>query len=433
MALVFLAVFILAGALPCRAQPFDLIVPDQTVGDSLSTELRRLQSIERDITLEKLTREPTKLEGLIELGDLRLTQGKLEEAQRFYEMAIEIEPENLLANKGLAMVFYHQGKFGQTKEIFDRLSRLFPLSEALQKDVEKVRNHLSSSGEIGLQVHEDSRGLQEIISHVEAYYPSFTFPKLSARYRFETWRYEEGTDSLNSKILAATFDYVLNHRNRISATFAPETITGRSSIGGYTVQGVTGAENLHMAALTGRAMFKENLAAAKLALQEEYGTLAIFGDLNEHARIVQSFTAGDISDGNSRRRFETEVLYFLQRRGIPLLSIDAKISSTNFEREFNEAGNSYVYWAPTDFRTAELTLSWERGVGGHWWWGFETGFVSNSFRDSNNLVTRFDKGFGFGLHASYRFETGRLHAEFGDTIKEYYRDRHLSLFGSFDF
>jgi len=225
----------------------------------------------------------------------------------------------------------------------------------------------------------------------------------------------------------------LNHRNRISATFAPETITGRSSIGGYTVQGVTGAENLHMAALTGRAMFKENLAAAKLALQEEYGTLAIFGDLNEHARIVQSFTAGDISDGNSRRRFETEVLYFLQRRGIPLLSIDAKISSTNFEREFNEAGNSYVYWAPTDFRTAELTLSWERGVGGHWWWGFETAFVSTSFRDSNNLVTRFDKGFGFGLHASYRFETGRLHAEFGDTIKEYYRDRHLSLFGSFDF
>ncbi|NLI75335.1 MAG: tetratricopeptide repeat protein [Candidatus Riflebacteria bacterium] len=424
---------VLVGSLPAAAQPFDLIVPDESVGDSLSTELRRLQAIERDISLEKLTQAPTKLEALIELGDLRLSQGKLEEAERFYEMALEMQPENMLANKGLALVYYHQGKFGKTKAIFDRLTQLYPLSEALHKEVDRVRNRLSSSGELGLRIFEDNRGFQEVVSHLEAFFPSFTYPRLSARYRFETWQYQEGGEKLNSKVLASTFEYVLSRRSRLALTYAPETITDRSTIGAFTIHGVTGTDQLHLAALTGRTAFKDNLTSAKRALAEDYGTLVLFGDLHERARIIQSITAGDISDGNARRRFETEVLYFLQRRGIPLLSVNAKISSTSFERQFTKAGAPYVYWAPTDFRAAQVTLSWERGIGGHWWWGAETSFISNSYRDAANPDTRFERGFGFGLHAGYRFETGRLHAEFGDTIQDYYRQRRLGVFGSFDF
>ncbi len=424
----------LALVSPAGAQPFDLIVPDASVGDSLSTELRRLQAIERDMSLERLTRGPTKLEALVELGELRLAQGKLEEAERFFEMAIEMQPEHLRANKGLAMVYYHQGRFGQTKAIFDRLTRLYPLSEALSKDLDRVRSRLASTGEVGLRIFEDSRGLQEIVSQVEAYFPSFTYPKLSARYRFETWQYKENGERLNSRIISSTFEYTFSRRTRMAFTFAPETFTDRSqAVNTFTIHGVTGTDQLHLAAMAGRTTFKENLASAKLAMGEDYGTLVLFGDLHERARIVQSITAGDLSDGNARRRFETQVLYFIQRRGIPLLSLNGKISSNSFERQTDAHGQPYCYWSPSDYRSAQLTVSWERGVGGHWWWGLETGYISNSFRDVPTATTIFERGFGVGIHASYRFETGRIHGEFGDTLQHYYRQRRLGIFASFDF
>jgi tetratricopeptide (TPR) repeat protein len=429
VALVFLVV-----CSPAGAQPFDLIVPDPSVGDSLSTELRRLQAIERDMSLERLTQGPTKLEALVELGELRLAQGKLEEAERFFEMAIEMQPEHLRANKGLAMVYYQQGRFSQTKAIFDRLTRLYPLSEALSKDLDRVRSKLTSTGEVGLRIFEDTRGLQEIVSQVEAYFPSFTYPRLSARYRFETWQYKESGQKLNSRIIASTFDYALSRRTRVSLTFAPETFTDRSqAVNNYTVHGVTGTDQLHLAAMAGRTTFKENLATARLAMGEDYGTLVLFGDLHERARIIQSITAGDLTDGNARRRFETEVLYFIQRRGIPLLSLNGKISSTSFERQTDVQGKPYVYWAPSDYRSAQLTLSWERGVGGRWWWGIETNYILNSFRDVPTATTVFERGFGAGVHVSYRFETGRIHGEFGDTLQHYYRQRRLGVFASFDF
>ncbi len=431
---LFTAAFLVFMISPVHAQPFDLIVPDAQTGDTLSTELRNLQNIERDIQLERLTEPPHKLDALVELGNLRLEQGRLEEAQRFFEQALEMQPENMLANKGLATVFIRQGKFGETKAIYDRLTQLYPLSDALRENIETVRSHLSSIAEIGGRLHEDNAGQTEFVTSLEAYFPSFTNPKLSARYRLETWAYEDRNldETTDSRLLSGTLEYNLNHRSSIAATFAPETFSGQRTITGYTLHGVTGNGQLNLAAFTGHGAYKENLETSRRFLSEDYATLTVFGDLHERTRLQQSFTTGDISDGNARRRFDTEILHFINRRGVPFLSMQLKLSQASFENQLDSAGSAFPYWTPRDFRGVEMLVGWERGVGSNWWWGFDTRFISNSWRDTTPETHR-ENGLGLTLHASYRFDTGRIHAEYGNTLRDFTRERMLGMYGSFDF
>ncbi|HNV69125.1 MAG TPA: tetratricopeptide repeat protein [Candidatus Ozemobacteraceae bacterium] len=418
---------------PAAAQPFDLIIPDQTINDSLSRELRDMQTIERDIQMEKLKSPASKLEAYIELGNLRLEQGKLEEARRFFEMAIELQPENMLANKGLAMVHYHSGEFNETKAIFDRLSELYPLSDVLKSEAEKVRRHLRTSLDLGYMIREDSRGVQEIHGIGELFFPSFTWPKLSARYRLEDYNYKDGNDRENSRLLSGTFNYVLDHRNQIALTYAPEIFSARKDVHGYDFQAVTGSGNLHASFNGGRHAFKENLATMREALGEDYATITFFGELNPRTRVSQTFTAADISDGNSRRRFDTDVLYFITRRGVPLFSLRARASQASYEKQSDPFGNALSYWTPADFRGTELALGWERGVGSRWWWGCEAQANDNTWRDTSSTLTQQDTGLGFILHASYRYERGRIHARFTNTLHDFYRERSLGIFGSLDF
>ncbi len=430
---LWILIFVCSCAPRSEAQPFDLIIPDQSINDSLSRELRNLQSIERDIQMEKLKSPASKLEAYIELGNLRLEQSKLEEAKRFFEMALELQPENMLANKGLAMVHYHMGEFNETKAIFDRLGELYPLSDVLKEEAEKVRRHLRTSLDLGYQIREDSRGVQEIHGIGELFFPSFTWPKLSARYRIEDYNYKDGIDRENSRLLSGTFNYVIDHRNQISLTYAPEIFSARKDVNGYDMQFVTGSENLHASFNGGRHAFKENLATMRAALGEDYATLTLFGELNPRLRVSQTFTAADISDGNSRRRFDTDVLYFITRRGVPLLSLKARASQASYEKQSDPDGNILSYWTPADFRGTQLAIGWERGVGSRWWWGFEAQVDDNTWRDAATPITQQDTGLGFIAHASYRYERGRIHARFTNTLHDFYRERSLGIFGSLDF
>ena len=151
---ILAVLFLLIGwiAPPGQAQPFDLVVPYDHLQEDLTTELRSLHAIERDLAIEKLNDPRTKLRGLIELGDLRRDQGRLEEARRFYEMALQIQPENRRANTGLAMVYYDEGQFGRAKTVFDQLTRMYPLSDRLKEDVERVRAQLRKRGQVGLAI-----------------------------------------------------------------------------------------------------------------------------------------------------------------------------------------------------------------------------------------------------------------------------------------
>ncbi len=110
------------------AQPYDLFFPTDESPDSLTREVRDLHDIERDLALEKMTREPNKVDAYIELGDLRRRQGKLIEAKRFYEMALKIAPDNYLANQGLMQTHYLLGEFEEARKRMDSVIELDPLS-----------------------------------------------------------------------------------------------------------------------------------------------------------------------------------------------------------------------------------------------------------------------------------------------------------------
>ncbi len=426
-------IFVLASGGRTLGQPIDFIVPEESLESPLSNELRSLQAIERDIAIEKLQYGPTKLDALVELGNLRLTQGKLEEAERFFEMALKIRPNHFFASKGLAMTYYQQGNFSKTREIFERLSEMYPLSDALRQDLEKVRAKLLNLAEIGLVVFEDSRGLKEMMSMVEAYFPSFTYPKLSARYRFEAWNFQDSTGKLNGRVLSSVFEYLLDHRSQVSFAYAPETITaGRSNVDCYELKGITGTKSFRVIAAAGRNSFHENLFTIRNGYYEDFGTLSLAGEINERSRILQTFSAGDLSDGNARRRFETDFLHYVYRKGVPFFSVELKISQANFENLTDSSGAGYAYWTPTDFRSAQLTTAMERTIGANWSWGLSGSLISNSFRDSNP-TTQFERGWGMGCTAGYRFQTGRMFVEYANSIKDFYRERRLGLYGSFEF
>jgi hypothetical protein len=417
---------------PVGAQPFDLIIPDSTVGDSLSNELRRLQEIERDMLLEKMNRPGQKNEALVELAELRLSQGKLEEAERLFQMVIQSRPKDMRANRGLAAVYGQTGAFGKAKEIYDRLMELYPLSDALKADVERVRANLSTTGELGMRIHEDSRGITEIRTTVEAYFPSFTYPRLSARYKLEDWNFKDKNAETDSRIYSAKFQYAFTHRTQLAFTFAPEVLKGGEDIGGYCFEGVTGTNNFHLAGFTGRNAFKENVQTVRSGITEDFLSLMLFGDIHERARLTQSFTVADLSDENSRKIYDTKVLYFIHRRGIPFLSLQGKISQAGYERQKDARGNTYQYWTPSDFRSVFLSVGWERGVGSRWWWGLEGQYTANAYREPTAKTT-YEQGLGLLVHVSYKFEKGRIYAEYTNALKDYYRERMFGAFASIDF
>ena len=65
--LLLFIMFILADC-AVWAQPYDLFFPTDESPDSLTKEVRDLHDIERDLAIEKLTREPNKVDAYIELA-----------------------------------------------------------------------------------------------------------------------------------------------------------------------------------------------------------------------------------------------------------------------------------------------------------------------------------------------------------------------------
>jgi tetratricopeptide (TPR) repeat protein len=426
-----LLIFLLA-AVSAGAQPFDLIVPGTDSPDTLSRELRDLHAIERDLAIEKLTREPSKLEAYLELGELRLSQGKLLEAQRFYEMALQIDPKNRIANQGLVMVHYHKGEFDMARDMIEKIHPLETVSESLKYQITDYASPLKNQAQFGLSIREDDRGLSEIVTSVEGIFPSFTFRKLTGRYRYEGWMHKDNDQSVNSQVLSSTFDYRSDKNTILSIGYAPELFAGEDSIGGYHAQAITGTDNLHICLRTSRNTFKENLQTVQNQLSETASSISLYGNLHPRTRASQTITATDFSDGNSRRQYDAELMHFIYRQGAPFLSLNLKLSQMSYDKQFNEAGNILYYWAPSDFVGGELTLGWERSVGSRWWWGIDTFLSGNSYEFGGDDKIQ-DTGLGAMVHASYNFTSGRLYASLGDRINRYFRERKLEVYGSFQF
>lgn len=426
-----LAIFLLV-AISATAQPFDLMIPGEDSPDALTRELRSLQALERDLAVEKLTREPSKLDAYLELGELRLSQGKLLEAQRFYEMAIEIDPKNRIANQGLVMVHYRKGEFNFAREIMEKMHPVLTVSDSMQHQLRDYRRLLKYHGQVGLSIREDNRGISEIISSLEGHFPSFTYQKLTGRYRYEGWTHKDNGASVNSQVLSSTFDYRADKNTILSLGYAPEMFSGKDSIGGYHGQLITGTDNLHIQFRSSRQTFKENLLTVSGKLAETSTSISLYGDLHPRTRASQTITATDLSDGNTRRRFDAELMHYIHRQGIPFLSLNLKLSQMTYQDQYDTAGNLLYYWAPSDFKGGELTLGWERAIGSKWWWGIDTSLISNTYKFGGNDHVQ-DTGLGALLHASYDFSSGRIYASFGDRIHNYFRERKLEVYGSIDF
>ncbi|GAB4275267.1 MAG: hypothetical protein Kow0029_16220 [Candidatus Rifleibacteriota bacterium] len=407
-------------------------MPDESSPDTLSKELRSLHAFERDLAIEKLTREPSKLDAFIELGELRLSQGKLQEAQRFYEMALEIDPKNAIANQGLVMVHYRKGEFDLARERMENLHSFSTIADGLKPELRDYQSRLKYQAQLGLTVMEDNRGFSETVSSIGARFPSFSIRKLTGRYRFENWNYKDNGDKVSTQVLSSIFDYQVDKNTSLSLGYAPELYSGKDGIGGYSGQFITGTDNLHISILANRQTFKENLLTVRNQLAETSQSISLYGNIHPRTKAIQTITATDLSDGNFRRRYDAEILHYIYRQGAPFLSIDLKVYQMTYDKQLDANGNQLYYWAPSDFKGGQLTLSWERSIGSRWWWGVDTNLVSNSY-NFNNPDQIQDTGLGALLHLSYNYDSGRLYASIGDQIHNYFRERKLEIYGSFDF
>ncbi len=414
------------------AQPFDTLIPGTDSPDALTHELRSLQEVERDLALEKLTREPSRLEAFLELADLRLSQGKLQEAQRFYQMALEISPNNMRATQGLVMVHYHLGEFNLARDQIETIHKSYPLSDFTRSQLDVYRRELQREGSLGLNIREDDQGLLEIVSSVEGYFPSETYRKLTGRYRFENWSHEFNDQSVNTRVFSSILTYKADELTSFQVSFAPEIFPGGESIGGYSVQGISGTDNLKLALRACKNAYKDNLFTVQNRFHESSTGVSFFGDLHKRTRAVQSISLGELSDGNSRRRYDSELIHAIFYRNAPLLTATLRFYQTSFENQYDRAGRLLNYWAPSDHKGGELSLSWERSVGSKWWWGIDTSYINSRYR-IGDTATNDENGAGATVFISYRLPEGSIFASFGDRLYEYYRERRLEVTGSIFF
>ncbi len=428
----FLFIGFLMAAANLQGQPFDTIIPEPDSPDTLTRELRNLQAVERDLAIEKLTREPTRLEAYLELADLRLSQGKLEEARRFYEMALEMSPKNLRATQGLVMVHYHLGEFNQARDKIETIHQYHPLSDYNRSQLENYRRKLSNEGSLGLSIRENDQNLLEIVSSIDGFFPSAEYRKLSGRYRFENWSHENNGVSVSSQVYSGTLHYEADEQTSFAVTVAPEIFPGGDSVGGYSVQGISGTENLKLGLRTGKSAYKDNIFTVQNRYNEKSTGVSFYGDLHQRTRAVQTVTFGDISDGNSRRRYDSELIHAVFYRNAPFLTATLRAFQASFEKQTDRNGSLLNYWAPSDHKGGELALSWERSVGSQWWWGVDSSYIVSSYR-FGNTETFSENGVGATVFLSYRFSTGSLFASLGDRLHDYYRERRLELAGTVSF
>ena len=414
------------------AQPYDLFFPTDESPDSLTKEVRDLHDIERDLALEKLTREPNKVDAYIELGDLRRRQGKLIEAKRFYEMALKISPDNYLANQGLMQTHYLLGEFQEARNRMDNVIELDPLSLDEKTEFNKYRQKLQQEARAGVSIYEDDRDLTEIMYFGELTFPGTEYRKLRTNIRYEQWNFKDNIQKINMNVIQGNVRYDFNDNSHISAAAAPEIFDDNNNIEGYFVDAMAGTDNLKLALKYSHGGFRENLFTLRNRYKENNTSISIFGDLHPRTRLIQTLSLSEISDDNSKRRYDTELIYSIFKKKAPFMTASLRFYQSSYEFQTDVDGNFLNYWAPSDYKGGEITLTWERSVGSKWWWGVDTKYTYNRYRfDTVKDVD--DSGAGASIFVNYKLAGGDVFASFGDRINSYFRERRFDLQGTFNF
>ena len=429
--IILLLAFFMAE-LASFAQPYDLFFPTDESPDSLTKEVRDLHEIERDLALEKMTREPNKVDAYIELGDLRRRQGKLIEAKRFYEMALKISPDNYLANQGLMQTHYLLGEFEEARKRMDNVIELDPLSLDERSDFNKLRQRMQQEARAGVSIYEDDRDLSEIMYFAEFNFPGNEYRKLRTNIRYEQWNYKDNIQKMNVNVIQGGMRYDFNDNSHIYAAVAPEVFDDNNNIEGYFFDTMAGTDNLKLALKYSHGGFRENLFTLRNRYKENSTSISIFGDLHPRTRLIQTLSLSEISDDNSKRRYDTEVIYSIFKKKAPFMTASLRFYQSSYEFQTDVNGNFLNYWAPSDYKGGEITLTWERTIGSKWWWGIDTKYTYNRYRfDTVKDVD--DSGAGASVFVNYKLAGGDVFASFGDRINSYFRERRFDLQGSFNF
>ncbi len=414
------------------AQPYDLLFPTDESPDSLTREVRDLHDIERDLALEKMTREPNKVDAYIELADLRRRQGKLQEAKRFYEMALKISPDNYLANQGLMQTHYLLGEFQEARNRMDNVIQLNPLSLEEKSEFNRYRQRLQDEARVGVSVYEDDRNLSEIMYFAEMNFHSSEYRKLKTNLRYEGWNFEDNVQKQHVDVFLGSMYYEFDDNTNITGTFAPEMFDKNKNLNGFSFEGSAGTDNLKIALKLGRNGFRENLFTIQNRYSEDNASICLFGDLHPRTRLIQNISLSEISDDNSKRRYDTEIIHSIFKKKAPFMTASIRFYQSSYEFQTDTDGNFLNYWAPSDYKGGELTLSWERSVGSKWWWGLDAKYTYNRYRfDTDEDVD--DSGAGATLFVNYKLPGGDIYASLGDRINSYFRERRFDLQGSFSF
>ena len=414
------------------AQPYDLFFPTDESPDSLTKEVRDLHDIERDLALEKMTREPNKVDAYIELGDLRRRQGKLIEAKRFYEMALKISPDNYLANQGLMQTHYLLGEFQEARQRMDNVIELDPLSLDERSDFNKLRQKMQQEARVGVSIYEDDRDLSEIMYFGEFTFPGTEYRKLRTNIRYEQWNYKDNIQKINLNVFQGGVRYDFNDNSHIYAAVAPEVFDDNNNIEGYFFDTMAGTDNLKLALKYSHGGFRENLYTIRNRYKENSTSISIFGDLHPRTRLIQTISLSEISDDNSKRRYDTEMIYSIFKKKAPFMTASLRFYQSSYEFQTDVNGNFLNYWAPSDYKGGEITLTWERTIGSKWWWGVDTKYTYNRYRfDTEKDVD--DSGAGASIFVNYKLAGGDVFASFGDRINSYFRERRFDLQGTFNF
>ncbi len=428
---IFAILFVMADSW-LFAQPYDLLFPTEESPDSLTKEVRDLHDIERDLALEKMTREPNKVDAYIELADLRRRQGKLQEAKRFYEMALKLSPDNYLANQGLMLTHYLLGEFHEARDRMDNVIQLDPLSLDEKSEFNRYRQKLQDEARVGVSIYEDDRDLNEIMYFGELNFKGKEYRKLRTNLRYEKWTFEEAKAKEHVDVFLGSMYYDFDDNTNIMGTFAPEMFEKNDSIKGFSFEGSSGTDNLRIALKYSYNGFRENLFTIRNRYEEKNTSISIYGDLHPRTRLIQNISLSEISDDNSKRRYDTEIIHSIFKKKAPFMTASIRFYQSSYEFQTDTDGNFLNYWAPSDYKGGELTLSWERSIGSKWWWGIDTKYTYNRYRfDTAEDVD--DSGAGATLYVNYKIAGGDLYASIGDRINSYFRERRLDVQGSFSF
>lgn len=413
-------------------QPFDLIVPYGEDTDGVTKELRKLQDIQRDLALEKLVREPSKLEAYIELGEVRMSQGRLQEAKRFFEMALELAPKNLQANHGLVMVHYHLGDFDKSREKLELIHQYHPLSDYERERLEAYKAKTNTSGTAGVYIREDSRGFREIATILEGVFPSEKFSKLEFKYRMEQWSHKDDIEHVDSSVYSINANYAADPNNIFSLNYSPESIKNTGSYNSYSLQALTGNDNIKMSFRTSKNVFKDNVFTIKNRILEESQAISLFGDLHPRTKLMQGITMSDLSDGNSKRRYDTSFIHSIYHKYEPFLNLTVSFWQVSYDNQLKRDGTLLNYWAPSDYKGNELSLSWEHSKGVNWWFCLETSYSMNKYKFGSPAYSE-DNGLGFSIFSNYKFATGNIFTTFSERKRYYFTERRLETYLTMSF